>query len=421
MRMPTERQHRPTPIVSRAGVLVVAAVLLGTSLGARAAQQGSAPSGREADKAPALSAVLVLADNNRTQLEAIDSLLSAYLAPSPSPSQGGPFPMRNGSISEAVFESVPLAVLPGSLPPTAIPNLLGATRDDDGRVRAAAAFALGVLASPAMGPRPADVEQALVSDFPLAMRHPDAGTREALIRAAARIFEPPPHASAPSDVADAVIAALNDPDTRVRLWASDTLGWLRERRAAPALRERFAYYRSGDEALAALHALARIGMPDDAPLFREQLMSRQAENRVMALEGLGRAGDSASVPMMTTALNAEHETSVLLAGSFAFTRLGGLSNLDTLLGALQSDDTQRQARVYVTELGPAAAPALRGLLQHGTPAARLAAAEMLGLCGDPTAAPLLETATRDGSPGVAEAARQALIRLRAAPAGARVH
>jgi HEAT repeat protein len=366
-------------------------------------------------------APVVLDPDNGVQLKAIDALLTACLAPAPALATAKPFDAPNGSIAESVFERSPLAVLPRPIPAIALTNLSAATKDDEGRVRVAAAFALGVLGSPMMGPRSAEVDRALQDGYPYALRHPDPATREALVRAAARLFEPPPHASAPVAIADAVIAALNDEDERVRLWASDTLGWFRERRAVPALTERLAFYKHGKEADAALHALARIAQPESAFAFRQALTDRAPETRVIALEGLGRLRNPDAAPAIVDALRNERDPGVLLAGAFAYYLLGQKANMDVLVRALVNPETARQALVYLTELGAEAAPDLRPHLQQGDPALRMAVAEVLGLSGDAASLPVLEAAARDSDAGVAEAVRQALIRLRTLPAGIRVH
>ena len=298
-----------------------------------------------------------------------------------------------------------------------VTQLVAAAKDDDTRVRTAAAFALAVFGSAVMGPRTDDTERALLADLPMSLRHPDPATREALVRSIGRLFEPPPHASAPSEVADAIVAALNDDDTRVRLWASDTLGWLREPRAAPALAQRLTFYKRGDEAWAALHALARIGLPESTPIFRQYLGDEQEDVRVMAIEGLGRVRDQAAVPVITEALRGERRPAVLLAGAFAFYLLGAPTNLEALVNGLANPQTIRQARVYLTELGAQAAPGLRPYLQQPDPALRQAVVEVLGLSGDHDSLGTLETAARDADPAVAEAVRQALVRLRTLHAG----
>jgi HEAT repeat protein len=366
-------------------------------------------------------APLVLDSSNDVQLEAIDALLTVCLAPAPDPKKAVTFKAENGSIAPAVFDALPLAVLPRAVPADVLLNLSAATKDDDARTRTGAALALGVLGSAALGVRSDEVDRALTTDVVYALRHPDPATREALLRAVARVFEPPPHASAPVAIGDAVIAALNDGDTRVRLWASNTLGWLRERRAAPALGERLAYYTRGPEAEAALHAIARIAPPGAAPTFRAFLVASSAPMRVMALEGLGRLGDASAIPAIASAIGAEKDPAVLLAGAFAYFRLGGHANIEQLALALVNPALARQARAYLTELGPEVAEGLRPYLQRPEPDLRQAVAEVLGVSGDTGSLRALETAARDADPAVAEAVRQALLRLRALPAGVRAH
>ena len=92
--------------------------------------------------------------DNAVQLEAIDTLLTFCLAPAPSSKLAKAFTAPNGSIAEQVFESVPLAVLPRPVPPIVVSQLLAATKDDDVRVRMAAAFALGIFGSPIMSESP---------------------------------------------------------------------------------------------------------------------------------------------------------------------------------------------------------------------------------------------------------------------------
>jgi hypothetical protein len=52
---------------------------------------------------------------------------------------------------------------------------------------------------------------------------------------------------------------------------------------------------------------------------------------------------------------------------------------------------------------------------------RQAVAEVIGLTGDKESEDALRAATRDANRAVAEAARQALMRIRELPSGVRVH
>ena len=116
----------------------------------------------------------------------------------------------------------------------------------------------------------------------------------------------------------------------------------------------------------------------------------------------------------------ERDRSVLVATAFAFYLLGERSNLQRLVEALLVPDVARQARAYLTELGAASAPELHPWLQQNDPALRKAVVEVLGLSGHAASeAALQQVARGDTDRAVGEAARQALLRLRALPQGAR--
>jgi hypothetical protein len=112
---------------------------------------------------------------------------------------------------------------------------------------------------------------------------------------------------------------------------------------------------------------------------------------------------------------------VLLAGAFALHLLGQARNLDAVVAALARPATARQARAYLTELGAAIATDLHPWLAHKDPALRQAVAEVIGLTGHAGSEDALRAATRDADRAVAEAARQALTRIRTLPDGVRVH
>ena len=267
----------------------------------------------------------------------------------------------------------------------------------------------------------AQVRTALTTDVVYAMHHPAVATREAVVRAAGAVFTPSRGATVPVAIGDALIAALNDGDAAVRLEASHALGWVREARAEQALKDRLAFHKRGPEATAALHALARIARRTSAEVLRQALSSREAPRRVAAFEGLGRIRDRAALPTMTAQAQSERDETVRLAAAFAFYLLGERGNLDQLARALGSSLLARQARVYLTELGPDVAPDLHRWLQQPDDAPlRRAVAEVLGLSGHVASEPILQALARsDADPAVAEAARQAALRLGALPDGVR--
>ena len=354
------------------------------------------------------------------QLEAIDAVVGTALVSAPGANAATTFKRVRGSIAWSVFEAGPLAVLPRTWPPQLLTSLGAALRDEDEQVRTAAAGALAVIASPAVSAPSAETLNALAVDIIYALHSRDVHTREATARAAGAIFTPPPAASVSVAIGDALIAAMNDPERPVRVAASEALGWVREARAEQALRDRFAFFREGPDAEAALHALARMAGPASAAVFRRALTSRETAHRLLAAEGLGRLRDRTALPALSAAADREREPSVLVAAAFAFYLLGERSNLQRLVEALVVPDVARQARAYLTELGAASAPELHTWLQQNDPALRTAVVEVLGLSGHaPSEAALQQVARGDSDRAVADVARQAILRLRALPHGAR--
>jgi HEAT repeat protein len=363
----------------------------------------------------------LLADSaDAVQLAAIDALVGTALVSAPAANSGTTFKRVRGSLAWSVFEAGPLAVLPRTWPPQLLTSLAAALRDQDERVRAAAAGALAVIASPAVSAPSAETLNALAVDVIYALRSRDVHTREAVARAAGAVFTPPTGASVPVAIGDALIAALNDPEPVVRAAAAEALGWVREARAEQALRDRFAFFGKGPDAETALHALARMAGPASAGVFRRALASREAAHRMMAAEGLGRLRDRATLPALSALAEREREPTVLVATAFAFYLLGERSNLQRLVEALVVPAVAGQARAYLTELGAASAPELHTWLQPNDPALRRSVVEVLGLSGHAASEAALQQVARDDSDrAVAEAARQAILRLRALPQGAR--
>jgi len=372
------------------------------------------------DVAPAL--MPLLADPaERVQLETIDAFLSLGLAPAPDPKLATRLKATGGSIAWSLFDVGPLALVPRTWPPTLMGSLSSLLRDQDARVRVAAAGALAVLGPQVLPTLSTEVRTVLTTDVVYGMHHPDVATRQAVARAAGAVFTATRVPIVPATIGDALIAALNDKEAAVRVEATEALGWVREARAEQALKDRLAFYKSGAEAQATLHALARIGGRTSGELLRQALLSREAPQRVAAFEGLGRLRDRAALPTMTAQAQSDRNDTVRLAAAFAFFLLGERGNLDQLVRALGSPTLARQARAYLTELGPDAAPDLHPWLQQlDHPPLRRAVAEVLGLSGHAESEPFLQTVARsDTDPSVAEAARQAALRLRALPDGVR--
>ena len=244
-------------------------------------------------------AALLLDGNDDVQFAAIESLLKIYavradLAQRP---WGVTSIGRTSTLPELAFEAGPLATIPAAVPGEVLVNFCSVMRQDESsRIRFAAAYALGVLASPAMGPMNASAQPMVIADVVSGLTHQDAATRQVIARVAGRVFAPNEGASAPAAVGDALITAMNDKDALVRRWAMDSLGWLKFEHAVQALTDRASYYGKNEEGAGALHAVARIASSGSAPVLRALLANTYIPFRLLSIEGLGRIGDQGSLP-----------------------------------------------------------------------------------------------------------------------------
>ena len=304
--------------------------------------------------------------------------------------------VRDKKRAEAVFDLGPFVILPRPVVPEVVSGLAGAMRDANPRVRLDATYALGVLARP-----PADsvATDALVA----ALHDPDGKVREA----AARVAGPPPGPRA----ADALFDAVNDRQAPVKAAAMRALGDLRDARAVQALTDQLQFYGKGGLALAALDALARIAHPSSVPVFQAQLAGKGATMRRAAAEGLARSGQaSLSLPTLESG-SADRDRAVALAVAYAL-QSAGRPSLDRLVTALGDPKLQSQAMLYLTELGRPVARALGGYLQSPDPVVRQAVAMVLGVIGGDDALAALERAKADPDTEVARAAERAIARVR---------
>jgi HEAT repeat protein len=192
------------------------------------------------------------------------------------------------------------------------------------------------------------------------------------------------------------------------------LGAIRERRAVAALTEQFHFYAKGEGAWSALDALAQIGAAVSMPLFKERLTDKDPYLRRASAEGLGRAGDTASIDTLERSVNTDDAVMVRMAMAFALQKLGR-AYTPRIADLMTSAKVMAQAQDYLVELGPAAAPALVPRLQEPDRDVRAAVADVLGAIGDASMIPALTEAAKDPTPAVASAAKRALMRIQAQP------
>ena len=347
-------------------------------------------------------AALVLDPLDDIQLEAIDAELSFFLPDQDVKSKkmiGHVIEQRKSAIALAAFDLGPLVIWPRSAPPELVTSLLQATDDENAKVRLEAIYALGIVAMPPLTTLDKDQTQRLIK----ALDHFDPAIRAGAARVIARLKV--------ADAGDALIKAVNDSQSDVRYSAMRALGAIHDERAVQALTEQFAFYGKGEGAWAALDALARIGSAASLPLFKERLGDKDPYIRRAAVEGVGRAGDTASLDTLEKIVGTDDAAMVRMAAAFALQKLGR-NYAGRIADMMASPKVVDQGAEYLVELGPAVSAMLVPRLQEPDADVREAAADVLGVVGGSDAIPALEAAAAKDPKGAAgRAAKRAVARI----------
>lgn len=345
-------------------------------------------------------APLVVDAMDDVQLEAIAAELSFFLPDQDVRTKkmiGYVIEKRSSGIAPEAFDLGPLAVWPRQAPAELVDSLLRAIDDENPNVRLEAIYAFGIVARPPLG---AEQQAALIK----ALDHYDAAIRSG----AARVIERHKFAG----TGDALIKAVNDSHTEVRFAAMRALGALHDDRATAALTEQLTYYKKGEGAWSALHALAQIADPGSVPVFKERLLDKDPYMRRSAAEGLGRAGDASMADTLERLVTTDDSAMVRVACAFALQKLGR-SYAGRIVDAMNDGKVIPQAQQYLVELGTPFVTALTPRLQEPDAAIRAAVADVLGAIGDASTIPALEAAAKDSDGQAAAAATRAIARLRA--------
>lgn len=359
-------------------------------------------------------APLTLDPFDEIQLEAIDAELNIFLADKITPKRrvGLLVEVRNRIEAEPTFSAGPAAMGAERVPAAVLAALVSASRDPNARVAVEALYAFGSLAGES---RSADRAAVLGQAGPVlaaAIGAIDPMLRVAAVRVIGRVFarragDPPIEES----VGDAVIMALNDREPTIQLTAMWALGAMKYQRAVQGLSELFRYHERGQMAEGAFDTLARIAHASSLPLFVSHLSSKNAALRTFAVDGLARTGDPARADSIRALAGGERNDAVLLATHFANVKLSH-GSLDAIVEALGRNRLREQAWQYLFELAPGRSAAFARHLQDPDERVRRELVDMLGLAGDPAAAPLIEPLTKDRDQAVAQAATRAIARLR---------
>ena len=281
-------------------------------------------------------APLIADPDDNVQLAAIETELSLFLLHDGSRARlGGLMVSRPKSLGLAAFEGGPSMVKPVAVPSAVVDNLLIALDDANERVRFEAIHALGALAK---GPLTTAQARRLING----LDHYDAVVRAASARVIARLKV--------KEAEDALIQAIGDSNQAVRQFAMYALGEIGSEKAIPALTHQIENYRSNTQATWALLALAKIGDPSTADLFRQYIAAKDPGFRAASAEGLARTGAADFVPQLEQRLQSERGPAVMLAYFFALTKLGR-NYTEQLVSALGDDEAAPQATEYLIELG----------------------------------------------------------------------
>jgi HEAT repeat protein len=352
---------------------------------------------------------------DEVQLAAIGAELNIFLAEKIVPRKRVALvvEVRNQILAEAAFTAGPTALGALPVPPEVLDALRFAVRDDNPRVAIEALYAVGALGYMPSGAARYELLGRSGPDIAALLGAADPAKRYAAARVMGRVFERRAHDfSIETTVGDAVITALNDGDRAVKSAAMTALGAMRYERAAQALTDLFTFYEKGDNAEAALDALAHIAHLTSVPLFLAQLAGRNTALRAIAIEGLARVGDPAHLAEIRIAADTERSDVIMLAAAFASASLEN-GPVERIVDALTKPKLRDRARQYVAEIAIRRAASFGGHLQDPDERIRLDIVEAIGLAGDRAALPLVEPLLNDRDAQVARAAERAVARLRA--------
>jgi len=216
-----------------------------------------------------------------------------------------------------------------------------------------------------------------------------------------------------ADIGNALIQNLNSREAPVRRAAMQALGQLRYPNAAQALADRYSYHQRGPDALAALEGLAGLGDRTSVSLFTDLLTNSNSGVRRLAVEGLGRARATEALPEMQRLGQTERSGGVLLAIHFAHAKMRAPGDsLKEVVGALRTPSLRPAALRYLLELSPDVPTELAASLRDENVDIRRLVADVLGFSGNTEVLPALQAAAKDADPDVAQAAQQAIERLK---------
>ena len=213
---------------------------------------------------------------------------------------------------------------------------------------------------------------------------------------------------------------LGDLEEKIQVQALETTGLLRNRDAAPKVRDALEHARTVKVRRAALEALAMIADPADHAIFLQNLSDKDDLVRAAAEEGLGRLKNQTDRSALNQAFETEHGMNPRLSAAFALVSLGALQTdrygpLQYLLNSVNQRAWRGVAVAFLTELAreQPIRQTIYGMLGAATKDEKIQLSIVLARSGDQDSVPSLETLSKDPDPDVAAEGIRSLRILRA--------
>jgi HEAT repeat protein len=267
--------------------------------------------------------------------------------------------------------------------------------------RANAARAVGVLRG-----------QAAIPDLIEALRSKDEKLMYESLVAIQKIGDP--------ESAPRISFLLGDLEEKIQVQALETTGLLRNREAAPKVRDALEHARTVKVRRAALEALAMIADPADHAMFLQNFSDKDDLVRAAAEEGLGRLKNPMDRSALNQAFETEHGMNPRLSAAFALVMLGALQTdrygpLQYLLNSLNQRAWRGVSSAFLTELAreQPIRQTIYGMLGAATKDEKIQLSIVLARSGDKDSIPSLETLSMDSDPDVAAEGIRSLRTLRA--------
>jgi HEAT repeat protein len=282
---------------------------------------------------------------------------------------------------------------------TALGKLTTGASSMDGRANAARA--LGVLRG-----------RAAVPDLIEALKSKDDKLMYESLVALQKIGDP--------SAAPRISFLLHDLEEKIQIEALETTGLLRNKEAAPDVRDALEHAGSTKVERAATEALAMIADPGDHELFLRYLNDKDDQVRAAAAEGLGRLKNPADRAVLDKMFNDERGMNPRLSSAFALVSLGETqidrySPLQYLINTLNQRSWRGVASAFLIELArqQPIRQAIYPMLGTATKDEKIQLSIVLARSGDRDSVPSLEALSVDPDADVAAEGIRSLRILRA--------